>query len=171
MKTSFKISFDACFFFYATKRKSRFAGDFVATCFRSVSLCWNCAFAHFQNKFEKLFACFFFYATKRNSHNKKAFENAFAFLEKGENDWTVKLLCCKSWSGKKFSTQSLLSCEENRCWWFYIVLIIHFENQFQNFICCLFFLFSNCELVKNGCFISTLMLSCSDFLRQEFTLK
>ena len=117
-----------------------------------MSLCWNCAFAHFQNKFEKLFACFFFYATKRNSHNKKAFENAFAFLEKGENDWTVKLLCCKSWSGKKFSTQSLLSCEENRCWWFYIVLIIHFENQFQNFICCLFFLFSNCELVKNGVF-------------------
>ena len=31
-------------------------------------------------------ACFFSLATKRNSHNKKAFENAFAFLERGEND-------------------------------------------------------------------------------------
>ena len=30
----------------------------------------NCAFARFQNKFEKhrFFACFFFFATKRNSH-------------------------------------------------------------------------------------------------------
>ena len=52
-----------------------------------VCLCVETALIiHFENKFEKLFACFFSLATKCNSHNKKAFENAFAFLEKGEND-------------------------------------------------------------------------------------
>ena len=68
----------------------------------------NCAFAHFQNKFEKccLFACFFF---SRPSATR---------------------ISLASWS--------CLTFEESLC--VGTALIINFENKFQNFICCLFFL-------------------------------
>ena len=96
------------FFLFTTKRNSHFIGELVVSYFRRKSLCWNCAFAHFQNKFEKcrLFACFFF---SRPSATR---------------------ISLASWS--------CLTFEESLC--VGTALIIHFENKFQNFICCLFFL-------------------------------
>ena len=39
LKTSFKISFVACFFFFATKRNSHYIGELVATLKRIIFVC------------------------------------------------------------------------------------------------------------------------------------
>ncbi len=60
LKTSFKISFVACFFFYATKRNSHFIGELVATLLRIIFVCafisyffvFHCSFS--RRNFESL---------------------------------------------------------------------------------------------------------------------
>ena len=61
-----------------------------------------------QNKYWYKYFCLFSLLRPNENAQKEVSKNAFAFLEKGKNDRTAKLLHCKSWSGKKFLTPSQL---------------------------------------------------------------